>query len=153
MALKAGPPGPAWPQVRPKVRPERCNMVYHGGRPGPSWGGLGAVLGRSWAVLGRLVGKVKMRSSFSGKNDSVLCFHRHRCPPRTQKRMKWMKRMNRKRCQQLQHRPPLSSRRGQGLRQFQNKLPQINRKLFLENYFWKRFSCRFFSHTLLDHRK
>ena len=42
MALKSGPPGPAWPQVRPKVWPERCNMVpsrphdtWHGAQAGP----------------------------------------------------------------------------------------------------------------------
>ena len=64
-------------------------------------GHLGAVSGVSWAVLGRSVGQVKMRGSFSGKSCQVMCFHSHRCPPGTQKRM------NRKRCEQLQHRPPL----------------------------------------------
>ena len=64
---------------------------------------------------------------FQEKLPGVLCFHNHRCPPGTLNRMERMKRMSRKRCQQLQHRPPLSSRRGQGLRQFQNKLPQIIR--------------------------
>ena len=67
-------------------------------------GHLGAIAGRSWAVLGRSVGKVKMRGSFSGKNCLVMGFHYHRCPPGTQKRTK---RMNRKRRQQLQHRPHL----------------------------------------------
>ena len=62
----------------PQVGPLRCNMVPTGTQVGPEiptmapesadLGHLGAVSGRSWAVLGRSVGKVKMRGSWSGKN-------------------------------------------------------------------------------------
>ena len=68
----------------PQVGPLRCNMVPTGTQVGPeiptmvpesaNLGHLGAVSGRFWAVLGRSVGKVKMRGSFSGKIARLCVF-------------------------------------------------------------------------------